>query len=71
MHPNPTSGSVRFVGLPPGAWQVMVFDVSGARVHKGPLPFELDLSNLSPGVYQVRLLSQEGRAMWCGRLIKP
>ncbi|HOS47224.1 MAG TPA: T9SS type A sorting domain-containing protein [Bacteroidia bacterium] len=66
MFPNPSSGNVQ-IELPTGKFinEVEVFNVTGQRVFNSEftLPMQktsVDLNNLSPGIYLVKVLTPEG-----------
>jgi Secretion system C-terminal sorting domain/Beta-propeller repeat len=66
MFPNPSSGNVQ-IELPTGKFinEVEVFNVTGQRVFNSELTLpvqktSVDLNNLSPGIYLVKILTPEG-----------
>jgi hypothetical protein len=78
ISPNPASDvsviSIKDPFLPvPGISRIIITDLPG-RIHLmidqiGPLPIKLDLSQLSDGIYFIRIIFNDGRSTTC-RLIK-
>jgi len=62
IYPNPTRGRTTITNQFPGTYQTELVDLTGRVLQSNVLssPLELDLSNLSKGIYLVRLSSSTG-----------
>lgn len=68
--PNPTSGAIQLTGIPQRA-QLQVFDMQGRIQQNAVLTQgtnDLDISNLSQGVYLFRVVAENG--VWNRQIIK-
>jgi PKD repeat protein len=65
VFPNPTSGELQITGYEIQITEVEIFDVYGRKVEtKNLLPESIiSISNLSSGIYFLRILTDEGMAM--------
>ena len=70
VHPNPTSGQVRFDWEGARPDRVVVYDVLGARVMALPYTPVADLSALAMGTYVVELQDGLGRSMARARVVR-
>ncbi len=70
VHPNPTSGLVRFQWDGPRPHRAVLFDVLGARAIELPFATVLDLSGLATGTYLLELQDDQGRAMARARVVR-
>lgn len=68
LAPNPTDGTVRFLGNDLVGAPYRVFDASGAHLLSGRVPADgsVDLSSVAPGIYLVEL----PRAGWRTRVVR-
>lgn len=70
VHPNPTSGQVRFDWEGPRPDRLVVYDVLGSSVMVLPYAPVTDLSALAMGTYVVELQDGQGRSMARARVVR-
>ena len=64
IFPNPAKNHLFIGGLPPGEWEIRIFDVSGKLMSSENLDKSaISVEHLSQGMYFLEVLSEQGSGM--------